>query len=83
MSTHVLDFRAKIRDDVYPCKPQFYYIRIGCEGVQITQVCYHDNQGINDVGSKSSFPYNVYLQKVVLESWVVNLRWHYIAVDID
>ena len=44
MSTHVLDFRAKIRDDVYPCKPQFNYIRIGCKGVEITQVCYHDKQ---------------------------------------
>ena len=44
MSTHDLGFRAKIRDNVYPCKPQFYYLRMGCEGVQITQVCYHDKQ---------------------------------------
>ena len=27
MSTHNLCFRAKIRKNVYPCKPQFYYIK--------------------------------------------------------
>ena len=43
-STDDLGFRAKIRDNVYPCKPQFYYIIMGCEGVQITQVCYLDKQ---------------------------------------
>ena len=32
-STHDLCFRAKIRKNVYPCKPQFYYIKVGCKGV--------------------------------------------------
>ena len=31
MSTHNLCFRAKIRKKVYPCKPQFYYIKVGCK----------------------------------------------------
>ena len=26
MSTHDLRFRAKIRENVYPCKPQLYYM---------------------------------------------------------
>ena len=26
-------FRAKIRKNVYPCTPQFYYVKVGCEGV--------------------------------------------------
>ena len=38
-STHNLCFRAKIRKNVYPCKPQFYYIKVGCKGVYITQTC--------------------------------------------
>ena len=27
---------------VYPCKPQFYYIKVGCKGVYITWTCFHD-----------------------------------------
>ena len=41
-STHDLCFRAKIRKNVYPCKPQFYYIKVGCKGVYHTWTCYHD-----------------------------------------
>ena len=35
-NTHNLCFEEK---NVYPCKPQFYYIKVGCEGVLITLVC--------------------------------------------
>ena len=41
-STHNLYIKAKIRNNVYPRKPQFYYIKVGCEGVNITRTCYHD-----------------------------------------
>ena len=36
-STHNLCFGAKIRKKVYPCKPWFYYIKVGCKGVFVTQ----------------------------------------------
>ena len=42
MSTHNLCFRAKIRKKVYPCTPQFYYIKVGCKGVYFTRTGYHD-----------------------------------------
>ena len=42
MSTHNLCFRAKIRKNVYPCTPQFHYIKVGCKGVQITRICFPD-----------------------------------------
>ena len=42
MSTHNLCFRAKIRKNVYPGKPQFYYIKVGCKGVFIIWKCLHD-----------------------------------------
>ena len=44
MSTHNLCFRAKIREknNVYPCTPQFYYIKVGCKGVFITRTRFHD-----------------------------------------
>ena len=41
MSTHNLCFRAKIRKNVYPCTPQFHYIKVGCKGVLITRTCLH------------------------------------------
>ena len=41
-STHNLCFRAKIRKNEYPCKPQFYCIKVGCKGVYITRKCLHD-----------------------------------------
>ena len=28
-------FWAEIRNNVYPCKPQFYYIKVGFKGVKI------------------------------------------------
>ena len=31
--THNLCLRAKIRKNVYPCTPQFYYIKVRCKGV--------------------------------------------------
>ena len=33
---------------IYPCKPQFYYVKVGCKtarGVLITQTCYPDELG--------------------------------------
>ena len=41
-STHNLCFGAKIRNNIYPCKPQVYYIKVGCKGVFITRTCYHE-----------------------------------------
>ena len=29
---------------VYPCKPQFYYIKVGFKGVKILSVCFHDGR---------------------------------------
>ena len=41
-STHNQCFGAKIRKIVYPCKPQFYYIKVGCKGVFVTRTCFRD-----------------------------------------
>ena len=36
-------FRAEIKkNNVYPCKPQFYYIKVGFMGVKIIYVCFRD-----------------------------------------
>ena len=30
------------KNNAYPCKPQFYYIKVGFKGVKIIQVCFRD-----------------------------------------
>ena len=27
---------------IYPCKPQFYYIKVGCKGFFVTRTCFRD-----------------------------------------
>ena len=39
-STHNLCFGAKINKRLYPCKPQFFYIKVGCKGVFVTGTCF-------------------------------------------
>ena len=31
-----------MKTNVYPCKPQFYYIKVGFKGVKIIWVCFRD-----------------------------------------
>ena len=31
-----------MKNNVYPCKPQFYYIKVGFKGVNIIKVCFRD-----------------------------------------
>ena len=30
------------KNNVYPCKPQFYYIKVGFKGVKIIWVCFRN-----------------------------------------
>ena len=31
------------KNNVYPCKPQFYYIKVGFKGVKIKYACFRDD----------------------------------------
>ena len=42
MSTLNVCFRAKIRKNVYPCTPQFYYTKVGCKEAFVTRTCFRD-----------------------------------------
>ena len=35
-------FWSKNKKKVYPCKPQFYHIKVGCKGVFVTRTCFRD-----------------------------------------
>ena len=37
-------FLSRIKkNNVYPCEPQFYYIKVGFKGVEIIYVCFRDD----------------------------------------
>ena len=46
-STHNLCFGSKNKKKVYPCKPQFYYTKVGCKGVFVTRTCFRDIVALN------------------------------------
>ena len=35
-------FWSKNKKKVYPCKPQFYYMKVGCKWVFVTLTCFRD-----------------------------------------
>ena len=37
------------KNNVYPCKPQFYYIKVGFKGVKIIKVCFRDECDENNI----------------------------------
>ena len=36
-----------MKTNVYPCKPQFYYIKVGFKGVKIIKICFRDAVATN------------------------------------
>ena len=52
MGTHNPCFLSRNKkNNVYPCKPQFYYIKVGFKGVKIILVCFRNVE----VGVASQF----------------------------
>ena len=42
MSTTIYVLSRNKKTNVYPCKPQFYYIKVGFTGVKIIWACFRD-----------------------------------------
>ena len=42
--------------DVYPCKPQFCYIKVGLKGVNIIYACFRDGYPYGPFHSKTGSP---------------------------
>ena len=70
-STHNLCFKAKIRQNEYPCKPKFYDIKVGCKRVFVTQSCFRDVNCTTDrvSGDFSRSPHDAALQIKTLDSF--------------
>ena len=49
------------KNNVYPCEPQFYYIKVGFKGVNIIKACFRDDEKIQLVNSNerrsNKFPF--------------------------
>ena len=55
-STHNLCLWAEIwKNDVYPCKPQLYYIKVGFKGAKTIQACFRD--GVQNISLESFCDY--------------------------
>ena len=54
-------FWSKNKKNCIPCKPQFYYTKVGCKGVYITRTCFHD-----DVPSLKSLDHPTPMQYTVI-----------------
>ena len=77
MSTHNLWFRAKIRKNVYPCTPQFYYTKVGSKGEFVTQTCFRDVPYLDLSPTNSISDHKLYVNEKyirVLCSWLVPPR---------
>ena len=65
MSTHNLCFTAIISKNVYPCTPQFYYIKVGCEEVLITRTRYPDAYFFSHIsGNISSMKKKIFMSNL-------------------
>ena len=48
-------FKIKNKKKIYPGKPQFYYIKVGCKGVFITRTCLYMYDNALFAAKESSF----------------------------
>ena len=46
------------KNNIYPSKPQFYYIKVGFKGVEIILVCFHD--GVMQAKLECSHPFSLH-----------------------
>ena len=45
-----------MKNNVYPCKPQFYYIKVGFKGVKIIYACFRDARRLLHKGNFLMLP---------------------------
>ena len=43
-------FSRNKKNNVYPCKPKYYYIKVGFKGVKIIQACFRDDTLLHIMG---------------------------------
>ena len=61
-------FWSKNKEIVYPCKPQFYYIKVGCKGLFVTRTCFRDDMDTcrKNISSGAPTRSRSYVKKIML-----------------
>ena len=54
---------------VYPCKPQFYYIKVGFKGVKVVSACFRDGHCL----------FLIFLLLSVPRKGCASLPWHFLG----
>ena len=66
-----------MKNNVYPCKPQFYYINVGFKGIKIIKACFRDEYMYECCLCLSGLPffckYGLFLRNIDTLSGEVNL----------
>ena len=58
------------KNNVYPCKPQFYYIKVGFKGVKIISVCFRD---ADQYITQTMVNFHCEIWEFFTTSWSVNI----------
>ena len=66
------------KNKLYPCKPQFYHIKVGFKGVKIIKVCFHD---VLKIGSSVLFFQELFLSGLSSKQEFLNDRSISVFVD--
>ena len=64
------------KNNVYPCKSQFYYIKVGFKGVKITKACFCDDYFIQIVTGRKSGTNIMSVFKKYTETYIVVAYWN-------
>ena len=64
-----------MKNNVHPCKPQFYYIKVGFKGIKIIKACFRDCTGCCGSNVTWYFERTIEYENRILYTWyVVALR---------
>ena len=71
------------KNNVYPCKPQFYYIKVGLKRVKIIQVCFRDDflQKLNLNKCWKSFRCLLVFHNRLIISWMTSPTHYFTQKD--
>ena len=64
-------FKQNKKNNVYPCKPYIYYIKVGFKGVKIISVCFRDA-----VLRQLNLYYQLLLKKIATQNTKAYTKWH-------
>ena len=94
VGTHNLCFGAKNKKkNVYPCKPQFYYIKVGCKGAFVSRTCFRDGLFLSETVTKATckirnssfrnFRFRVLFIKFSSTMQCIHAQYHHMYVYSD